>query len=193
MSKERMDENLSRALQALAEETNQGGARDEVKAALLAEVRGRRGKHRQWWWQSAAAAVLLIGLGYGAARWSYSEPAPKDILAVAPAPHPVEERAPARVLDPVSASPETRATVAAVRRARPAPKSPERWSDAGQTKPVTPWYFNEGLPLAERGQVIRLEVPAATAAQFGVLARGPVKADLFIADDGLTRAIRFVQ
>ncbi|MCL4793949.1 MAG: hypothetical protein KJZ84_05270 [Bryobacteraceae bacterium] len=62
-----------------------------------------------------------------------------------------------------------------------------------QVEALTPWYFSAGMPPAESGQWIRLEVPADTAARFGVVANGPVQADLIIGDDGLTRAIRFVQ
>lgn len=188
-----MEENLSRALRALAEETKQGGARSGVKTALLAEVRARRGRPRHRWWQTAAAAVLLIGLGFGLARWVRPEKASPQVVAVAPAAQPGEAAQEVEVLDAPPPAPEAARAVPVIRRARAASKSPQRWSDTGKARPLTPWYFNEGLPLAERGQVIRLEVSAATAAQFGVVARGPVKADLFVADDGLTRAIRFVQ
>ena len=59
---------------------------------------------------------------------------------------------------------------------------------------VTPWYFYAGLPLTGSGQVVRVEVSSATAAQFGVFAGpGLVPAQVFIGDDGLARAIRFVR
>lgn len=69
---------------------------------------------------------------------------------------------------------------------RPAPPAPP-------VRAVTQWYYSAGVPPVENGLLIRMEVPAATAARFGVLAPGPVQADLIIGDDGLTRAIRFVQ
>lgn len=64
---------------------------------------------------------------------------------------------------------------------------------APEIRAVTPWYFSVGVPPVENGQLIRMEVPPETAARFGVVAAGPVEADLIIGDDGLTRAIRFVQ
>jgi hypothetical protein len=64
---------------------------------------------------------------------------------------------------------------------------------APEIRAVTPWYFNVGVPPVENGQLIRMDVPPETAARFGVVAAGPVEADLIIGDDGLTRAIRFVQ
>jgi len=64
---------------------------------------------------------------------------------------------------------------------------------APEMRTVTPWYFNVGVPPVENGQLIRMEVPPETAARFGVVVAGPVEADLIIGDDGLTRAIRFVQ
>jgi hypothetical protein len=59
---------------------------------------------------------------------------------------------------------------------------------------MTPWYFYTGVPQAERGQVVRIRVSATTAAQFGIY-RGTddVPAQVFIGDDGVARAIRFVR
>ncbi len=71
---------------------------------------------------------------------------------------------------------------------RSEPEAPEP-----AVRTVTPWYFNVGVPPVQNGQLIRMELPPETAARFGVLAAGPVEADLIIGDDGLTRAIRFVQ
>lgn len=62
-----------------------------------------------------------------------------------------------------------------------------------QVRAVTPWYFSAGVPPVESGQLIRMEIPPETAARFGILVQGPVQADLIVGDDGLTRAIRFVQ
>jgi hypothetical protein len=68
---------------------------------------------------------------------------------------------------------------------RPAAPPPE-------VRAVTPWYYSGGVPPAERGYLIRMEVPPEAAARFGLAAAGPVQADVIIGDDGLTRAIRFV-
>jgi hypothetical protein len=179
MNRERMDANLDRALRALAGETRDATPPPRVKGALLRAVRARR-RQTSWWWRSAAA-VLLIGAGVLAARWigTSSEVPPADVAAqLTPAPEP-----PALLLD-VPPAPRPRS--------RPRPR-PQRWSDIATVRPVTNWYYSAGLPLTESGQVIRLEVPATTAARFGIAASGPVQADLYVGDDGLTRAIRFVQ
>lgn len=62
-----------------------------------------------------------------------------------------------------------------------------------ELRAVTPWFFSAGVPAVESGFLVSMDVPAETAARFGLAARGPVQADLIIGDDGLTRAIRFVQ
>ena len=62
---------------------------------------------------------------------------------------------------------------------------------------VTPWYFDETMPAAESGSVVRMEVSRAAALEYGApLPASPaqtVEAEFFIGDDGLTRAIRFMQ
>jgi hypothetical protein len=50
----------------------------------------------------------------------------------------------------------------------------------------------------ERGQLIRVTVPRSTLGSFGFpvnpeRAMMPVKADLVVGEDGLTRAIRFIK
>jgi len=62
---------------------------------------------------------------------------------------------------------------------------------------LTPWYFNEGLPEPEAGSVVRIEVLRAAADEYGVVlpeSSSPyVNAELYVGDDGLARAIRFVR
>lgn len=190
MNTNRMDENLSRALRTLGDDTRHASASPSVRRALLCELRPARRHLHLSWMHAAAAAVLLVGLGAGIAYWSRGTgaPVPVELATVTPAgPEPVAAAA------PVEIAPETPLARPALRRSTAARNAPKRWSDAGELKPITPWYYNSALPAVSQGQVIQLDVPAATAARFGVRAQGPVKAELFIADDGLTRAIRFVQ
>jgi hypothetical protein len=58
---------------------------------------------------------------------------------------------------------------------------------------VTPWYFHAGLPTPATARVVRMEVSAATAQQFGVYSSGKTAdAEILMGDDGLARAIRFL-
>lgn len=62
----------------------------------------------------------------------------------------------------------------------------------------TPWFVQRGGITPVRGQVVRMRVSRGTAAAFGVRNVGyspdaAVEADVFIGDDGIMRAIRFVR
>lgn len=62
----------------------------------------------------------------------------------------------------------------------------------------TPWFVQRGGIGPVRGQVVRMRVSRGTAAAFGVRGVGystgaAVEADVFIGDDGIMRAIRFVR
>lgn len=172
------NDNLNAALRALAEETAGAAAPDRVRRALAAELRSRaRRRAVGRWWPAAAAAALAIGVWLG--RPAPTEPAPPGpvVASVEPAPAPMPEPAPAPA--PVAEPPRARLASTSA----PAPSSA-----------VTPWFFYAGLPPAQRGQVVRIRVNAATAAHFGVY-RGDddVPAQVFIGDDGVARAIRFVR
>jgi hypothetical protein len=74
-----------------------------------------------------------------------------------------------------------------------------------RTRAVAPEVMTEFLPLTyvseaaqETGQVVRVRIPRATLASFGLPVNAErvnelIKADILIGDDGLARAIRFVQ
>lgn len=58
-------------------------------------------------------------------------------------------------------------------------------------------YTDDGLQL-ENGQLVRVEMPRVTLLSFGLpmnleRAREPIKADILLGNDGIARAIRFVQ
>jgi hypothetical protein len=63
-----------------------------------------------------------------------------------------------------------------------------------ELQPFTPWFFNTGLPLTGAGHVVRVKLSPEVAARFGVYTTGDgVQAQIFLSDDGLARAIRFVR
>jgi hypothetical protein len=62
-----------------------------------------------------------------------------------------------------------------------------------ELRPVSPWFYSDGLPSPAGGQLVLIRVNQTTARRFGVVSDRPLQAQLLIGDDGLTRAIRFVQ
>ncbi len=167
------NENLQRALRALAAETAAASAPDRVQRALSAELRARARRRRlATWWPATAAAALLLGIWLG-------RPHPAGPPAEAPSVAAIEFAPAAAAAPAVQSAPKARLVTAATPANRGA---------------VTPWFFYAGVPPVERGQVVRIRVSAATAAQFGVYGgAGDVPAQVFIGDDGVARAIRFVR
>lgn len=181
------NENLQSALRTLAAETAGESAPDQVKRALHSELRRRRVRRRAaTWWPALATAAVALVLGIWLGRPRPQQPAvdAPSVAAIESAP----SEAPA-LAEPTPAAPETAAPSA--RKARLVTATAARPAAGGA---MTPWFFYAGLPAAERGQVVRIRVSAATAAQFGVY-RGTddVPAQVFIGDDGVARAIRFVR
>jgi len=191
------NDNLHDALRALAEETSSASAPDQVRANLRAELRARaRRKRISTWWPAAAAAALILGIWLGMPSQQSPSGASNQVAEVQPTPPPIALPEP----KPVTEEATPRDTTPLVFResaAAPSPATRARLvtaSSAADRKPVTPWFFYAGLPATERGQVVGIQVNRETAAQFGVYtASATVPAQVFIGDDGLTRAIRFVR
>jgi hypothetical protein len=190
MKNESTNERLKWALKALAAETAQAGPSARVKEALLRRVRATRSPFRRWRWPVAAGMAAAAAF----AVWSVSSRGGhvarqvpligKASIASTTAPLPAVEVAPARE---AAAPAESRQS--AVRRARAVEPA------AGlEPQPFTPWFFNTGLPLTGAGHVVRVTVSPEVAARFGVYTTGDgVQAQIFLGDDGMTRAIRFVR
>jgi hypothetical protein len=183
--KQEHEAKLREALQALADSSSGAQAPLALEAALREEFRAAHPKrvrrHRLvWTWVAAAAAVLVLTV---AVQWR-STPAPVNPVAglpglpaevaYQPAPLPTQLEAP-------------RAQTVSLR--PPTVEAP--------LEPLSPWYYNAALPAAGAGHVVRVEVSRQAARSFGLVApaEGPamVKADVWIGDDGMTRAIRFVR
>jgi hypothetical protein len=184
-----MSEQLERALRGLAEETHGAEAPARVKSELRKELRRRRApvvmKH---WLQGAAAAVVLVAAGFGLGKFwgtEKAQSAPEQTVVESPQ---------VAGSSPLMETPVIEPEPAATTPVRRAVQRPERWSDTrDEAKALTPWFAYTVAPGQLRGQVIRVEVSAQTAAQFGVVAQGPVSAQVFMTDDGVTRAIRFLK
>lgn len=190
-------ENLREALRVIAEETQGLEASPRVAMALRKELKARRRSSlwRAWWPMAAvAAACLVVGIWLGTARQDTQvATAPREELQARFEPAPVAAEPTPVVVEPPQQAPVRQA----VRRAAwNAPARPPAARETGGRieRPVTPWYFYTGLPAPAQGQVVRVMVSAQTAAQYGVPSGGgSVPAQVFIGDDGLARAIRFVR
>lgn len=191
----RDEEQVRQALAAFRRSMATVQAPPELEARLLAEYRQRR---RSRWWKragvyGAVAATLLLG----AAGWIWSvmrQPLPR--LAGYPpvqAPLPPERQPVAERLS---------ATVAAAR--RPARMGPRRETPRPPAPmPVREEVATEFIPVHaglafEQGRLIRVRVPRPALAHFGLpfdvdRAAESLHADVLVGEDGLIRAVRFVQ
>ncbi|WP_321473793.1 hypothetical protein [uncultured Paludibaculum sp.] len=191
------NDNLQSALKALADESRGAQASARVRDALRVELRSRNRRYLAAWWPAAAAAALILGIWLGVPRKAVQPQPP--VVAVAepePAPRPAEVGTDREVSQPAPTPAVTRATAAYARppRVRPAPEPVEEQPVSGTVRPLTPWYFYTGLPVSTRGQVVRIRVSNETAAQFGIVAESnAIPAQVFIGDDGVARAIRFIR
>ena len=176
MSEERMVE----ALRALSEHDASREASPEIEARLRAQFQSRRPRRARWraavWTTAAAAAV--------AAMVVFLVVANRKPPAAAPS-HEVVTQA-------VAAEPEAaRATVVTTpRRARKSVTRPQ--------EVVTDFFpLMDPAPPFERGQLLRVELPASAMQMVGLPVRedrlaDPVQADVLVGEEGLPRAIRFV-
>ena len=172
-------DDLRDALRALSVETRDAGAGLPVKANLVNEIRSRRRKALvRKWWPAVAVAALVMGVWLGLPKGRVlltpqGTATPTEVVSVAPAlaeePQPMPVQPPAR-----------RAKWAAPHALQ-------------QLRPLTPWYIHPGIPQARQGHMVYMEVGPETARLFGLVAAGPMQAEVFLGDDGLARAIRLVR
>ena len=171
------------ALGALAENDREKEAPPEVEARLLVAFRSRRRSRRRWVAMAAIAAALVIALLLWPNR------TPKPVVSA---------------VQPVSQAPET---------ARPAPmavanvvRAPRKVigkvAAVGQSQPrevVTDFFpLMNPAPSFERGQMLRVQLPAAAMQTVGLPVREEhlndlVQADVLVGEEGMPRAIRFVR
>jgi len=165
---------------------------------------------RSWGWALAAAAICLL-LGTAILYWlPKPSPEPRQVARSAspqnlPSPtREVESSKPPSKREPETERPE-RMTVD-----RPLPNQSRPVARRRQTMSRTnghagevatdflPLTFTADAPALESGHVVRVKIPRSALVSFGLpmnLERAGelVKADVVIGDDGLARAIRFVQ
>jgi hypothetical protein len=176
------EERIVEALRTLSEQDASREASPEVETRLRFQFQSRR-RRRTW-----RRAAVWAGTGTTAAAAA----AMIVFLIVAnhkpPAPAPVHEV----VTQSVVAQPEA-APAAVVKATRRVSKSVPRPQEV-----VTDFFpLMDPAPPFERGQLLRVELPASAMQMVGLPVREdrlaePVQADVLVGEEGLPRAIRFV-
>ena len=173
------------ALRALAENDREKEAPPEVEARLLGVFHSRPRSGRRW------AAVAVLAAGFVIALLLWPNHTAKPIVSVAPAVLPVPEAAPL------------------IREAEPTPKvvraSRKFARKAAAAQPPEPHeVVTDFFPLMNpapsfgRGQMLRVQLPAAAMQTVGLPVREEhlddlVQADVLVGEEGMPRAIRFVR
>jgi len=174
MSEDRVVE----ALRALSEYDASREASSEVEARLHVQFQSAR--RRAWrqaaLWATAVAAAMIVFL-VGTNR---KPPAPAPVYGVARQ---------AVVIPPATAATSSAAVKTAVRARRPAMRAQEVVTDF--------FPLMDPAPPFERGQLLRVQLPASAMQMVGLPVREdrlaePVQADVLVGEEGLPRAIRFV-
>jgi len=188
------EEYVAAALRALAEQDGERQAPEDLEIRLRQAFR-RKQAHRRWrsgvGWALAAAAVLtavfLAGVRQGT---SPARSVPPQRVATRPPQLAVVD--PPQVETPVA----EQAAPAIVRRrplVQPAPPP------ISQSREVVTQFFPllDVAPPFERGELLRVTVPASTMRRVGLPVNEDrlsdrVYADVLVGQEGLARAIRFV-
>jgi len=170
--------NIEEALKALAAADARREAGADVEARLIKVYRRRRSRRLPWVVGAAAAAVLVLAFL-------------RIHLPIALPDKTVVGRAPSPAADAhVGLSVE--------------PKKPARGPAADPGILPTTEFSTEFFPLLEiappfeRGELVRVTLPAAAMRRVGIpvredLLQQPVEAEILVGQEGLARAIRFVR
>jgi hypothetical protein len=198
---------VERALAALRQASASSRAPDHIEAGLVQAFRAQRQKaageanrrRRYAWIGGAIAASLVVAM---AVRLSQpvvvTAPEAPVVAKVAAVPPPVP---PART-EPKPAAEPARKAARARPRVRPQRESESLNVSTPATRELTTDFFP--IPYApamthiDRGQLIRVNVPATSMRNFGLPVSEErmfdrVRADVLLGEDGIARAIRFVR
>jgi len=187
MNEEHVKDQVLQALRALAENDRASEAPPEVEARLLGAFHARQARRvrrqRRWVGVATLAAGFLIAL----LLWPDRTPKPGVSAA-----------------QPVSQAPEmaqaapAAAVVSSIRRAPR--KVARKIATVPQAHEVVTDFFPlmNPAPSFERGQMLRVQLPAAAMQTVGLPVREDhlddlVQADVLVGEEGMPRAIRFVR
>jgi hypothetical protein len=211
----RDEEMLTRGLQSLVAEMETLGAPAVVESNLLEAFRNRevvtpitRKRSNASYWAAAIAAMLLIAISLVVFRWSNGVDEPRQAVNQvepkatpenkAPENKPAEQFAGVREQeDPLPQRPKPkRIRNSGVRRAENAQLANHVNNEIATD--FIPLSYMSAASLQDGGQIIRVQLPRAALANFGVPVNMDrynerVKADVLFGVDGRAQAIRFVQ
>lgn len=212
----RDEEMLTRGLQSLAAEMEPLGAPGDVENRLLEAFRARhvvtpiasRRSNAGYWVAAAVAAMFLIGISVVVFRSSTNVDEPRQAVKQAEPQVRPENKAPEN-----KPSEQFTAGVQEQNDSLPQRQKPKRIHPAGLRRPENaqlanhvneiatdfiPLSYMSAASLQDGGQIIRVQVPRAALANFGLPVNMDrynerVKADVLFGVDGRAQAIRFVQ
>jgi hypothetical protein len=175
------------ALRALAENDREREARPEVEAWLLGAFHSRQAPRVRRRRLSSGIAALAAGVVIALLLWPDRAPRPA-VSAVPPIPQVLEAARPIREAEPTPKVARTPRKVAP--KIAAVPESHEVVTD------FFPLMNPE--PSFERGQMLRVQLPAAAMQTVGLPVQEEhlgdlVQADVLVGEEGMPRAIRFVR
>lgn len=212
----RDEEMLTRGLQSLAAEMETLGAPAAVESKLLEAFRNRHvvtpiavsRRSNSRYWAAAIAAMLLIAISVVVFRWSKGADEPRQAVQQAAPQVTPENKAPQNKPaeqfagvqeqeDPLPQRPKPkRIRNSSVRR----PESAQLANHVNNeiATDFIPLSYMSAASLQDGGQIIRVQLPRAALANFGLPVNMDrynerVKADVLFGVDGRAQAIRFVQ
>jgi len=222
------EQRLSEGLRALAQEMSSLSASADVEARVLQAFRERKTtpvvvplpvrRSRTRYWAAAIAAALLIVFGLFVLKAQLGRQ-PDKTAETLPSPKSVDTPVGGSVQQPETPKDRPRNEVvnnsggSAPRRHRRIENRKPTIPDANQAVAATtnkqqraeevvtdffPIGYVNATSLQEGGQLLRVELPRAAVARFGLPVNmdrpgDRVKADVLVGTDGLAQAIRFVQ
>jgi hypothetical protein len=193
-------EGVARALSALREASASERAPEHLEAGLLQAFRARHShpapvrssRTRKYAWIAAVAASLVAAIALRVSR---------PVVVNAPAPGPVAKldapAPPAKVRNEPKLPPRVARAKPSVRGQRKAVGA----TDRARLELATEFFavpYAPALTHVDRGQLVRVKVPAVSMRSFGLPVSEErisdrVSADVLMGEDGIVRAIRFVR
>ena len=210
MNSQRSDEEiLTSGLQLLAEEMASHDAPPEIEQKLREAFRARavvvpmpvRRRYTGYWVAASIAAMILIAVSVIALR-SRTEPAKPVNAQQTQQPRSKEEEPGPEEFRPVLETPKAQEVVAQKPRRRTVRRTPNSTIANHVNREIAtdfmPLGYLNPATLQDGGQIIRVELPRSSLANFGLPVNmnryhEKVKADVLLGADGLAHAIRFVQ
>ena len=174
-----------------------------LESRMLAEFRSKKPKSApsMWAWRmAAAAAIALITLIAGATAWNNKLPQKPAVVLVQPPvlrPDPKPAPATSQVAKAITPHP-SRSRRTPIHDRRPVSEVIPVTNASAQEVYTEFFPLEEGLISIDRGSVVRVRVPRSAMFRVGLPVNmnrmnDTIQADLVLSEDGIARAVRFIQ